>query len=50
MAVSADEARSLALGLPVLPVWLTAHEAVRAAPRVSRVWEALATGLRAVCK
>lgn len=40
----------LELGLPVLPVWLTAHEAVRAAPRVNRVWEALAKGLRAVCR
>ncbi len=38
----------LELPLPVLPVWLTAHEAVRQAPRVSRVWDALAKGLRAV--
>lgn len=27
--------------LPRLPVWLTAHEAVRRVPRVARVWEAL---------
>lgn len=26
---------------PPLPVWLTAHEAVRRVPRVARVWEAL---------
>ena len=31
--------------LPTLPVWLTAHQAVRHTPRVSRVWEALAEGL-----
>jgi DNA-binding transcriptional LysR family regulator len=38
----------LELALPVLPVWLTAHEAVRQAPRVKRVWDALAKGLRAI--
>jgi DNA-binding transcriptional LysR family regulator len=32
--------------LPVLPVWLTAHPAQRHAPRVARVWNALAEGLR----
>ncbi len=31
--------------LPSLPVWLTAHQAVRHTPRVARVWEALAEGL-----
>jgi DNA-binding transcriptional LysR family regulator len=31
--------------LPVLPVWLTAHPAVRHTPRVARVWDALAAGL-----
>jgi DNA-binding transcriptional LysR family regulator len=36
----------LELGLPRLPLWLTAHEAVRHAPRVARVWERLAQGLR----
>jgi DNA-binding transcriptional LysR family regulator len=36
----------LELGLPRLPLWLTAHEAVRQTPRVERVWERLATGLR----
>ncbi len=34
--------------LPQLPVWLTAHEALRRVPRVARVWEALATGLSAL--
>jgi DNA-binding transcriptional LysR family regulator len=32
--------------LPVLPVWLTAHPAQRHAPRVARVWDALAAGLQ----
>lgn len=31
--------------LPSLPVWLTAHESLRRAPRVARVWDALARGL-----
>jgi len=38
----------LGLDLPKLPVWLTAHEAVRHAPRVARVWELLAEELREV--
>lgn len=33
------------LALPGLPVWLTAHEAMRRTPRISRVWDALAAGL-----
>lgn len=36
------------LSLPRLPVWLTAHEAVRRVPRVARVWDALATALCAL--
>jgi hypothetical protein len=36
----------LELGLPRLPLWLTAHEAVRHTPRVRRVWDRLARGLR----
>lgn len=36
----------IGLELPALPVWLTAHEAVRRTPRVSRVWELLDRGLR----
>ena len=31
--------------LPGLPVWLTAHPAVRNMPRVARVWDALSEGL-----
>ena len=37
---------ALDLGLPRLPLWLTAHEAVRHTPRVRRVWDRLARGLR----
>lgn len=33
------------MDLPALPVWLTAHEAMRKVPRIARVWEALADGL-----
>lgn len=33
------------LAIPSLPVWLTAHERLRRTPRVSAVWDALATGL-----
>lgn len=36
-----------ALALPVLPVWLTAHEEVRRVPRVARVWEALVAAFSA---
>ncbi len=32
--------------IPPLPVWLTAHEAMRQTPRIRRVWELLAEGLR----
>ena len=35
------------LALPVLPVWLTAHQALRASRRLQVVFEALAEGLRA---
>lgn len=31
--------------LPVLPVWLTAHETMRHTPRIRRVWDMLAEGL-----
>jgi DNA-binding transcriptional LysR family regulator len=34
------------LALPSLPVWLTAHEAMRRTPRIARVWDALAEGLK----
>jgi DNA-binding transcriptional LysR family regulator len=33
------------LPLPVLPVWLTAHEAMRRTPRIRRVWEMLEADL-----
>lgn len=36
----------LGLPLPTLPIWLTAHEAMRQTPRIRRVWELLADGLR----
>jgi DNA-binding transcriptional LysR family regulator len=32
--------------LPTLPIWLTAHEAMRQTPRIRRVWNYLADGLR----
>ncbi len=32
--------------LPVLPIWLTAHEAMRHTPRIRRVWDLLAEGLK----
>jgi len=35
--------------LPRLPVWLTAHEAVRRSPRVDAVWNLLADRLRSAC-
>jgi DNA-binding transcriptional LysR family regulator len=35
----------LGLPLPTLPVWLTAHEAMRETPRLRRVWRALQEGL-----
>jgi len=42
------DVRELDLGfpLPTLPVWLTAHEAMRQTPRIRRVWDLLAKGLR----
>ncbi|WP_306456514.1 LysR family transcriptional regulator [Flavimaricola marinus] len=39
---------SLDYPLPLLPVWLTAHEAMRQSPRIRRVWDLLADGLRKV--
>ena len=35
--------------LPRLEVWLTAHEAIRRAPRVDAVWRLLAKRLAQVC-
>lgn len=34
------------IAIPALPVWLAAHQAMRQTPRVRRVWDLLATGLR----
>lgn len=34
--------------IPQLPIWLTAHEAMRHTPRVRRVWDMLADGMKAV--
>ena len=36
----------LGIPLPVLPIWLTAHEAMRQTPRIRRVWQILEEGLR----
>jgi len=35
----------LGIALPTLPVWLTAHEAMRRTPRIRRVWDMLAESL-----
>ncbi len=37
----------LGIGIAPLPVWLTAHRAMRRTPRIRRVWDLLAEGLRA---
>lgn len=34
------------MDLPVLPIWLTAHAAMRQTPRIRRVWDLLAEGLK----
>ena len=34
------------LPIPCLPIWLTAHEAMRQTPRLRRVWDMLAEGLK----
>ena len=36
----------LDLDLPVLPVWLATHQALRHSPRIACVWDALVDGLR----
>ena len=36
----------MGIPLPTLPIWLTAHEAMRQTPRIRRVWDLLAEGLR----
>lgn len=35
----------LGVSLPVLPVWLTAHQAMRRTPRIRRIWDLLAEAL-----
>lgn len=32
--------------IPSLPIWLTAHEAMRQTPRIRRVWDALESGIK----
>lgn len=34
------------INIPPLPVWLAAHQAMRQTPRIRRVWDLLATGLK----
>lgn len=36
----------MGIEMPRLPIWLTAHEAMRQTPRIRRVWELLEQGLR----
>ncbi len=38
----------ISLDLPILPMWLASHEAMRRTPRIRRVWDILADALRAV--
>ncbi|GAA6188485.1 LysR family transcriptional regulator [Litorivita sp. NS0012-18] len=35
----------LGFAIPPLPLWLAAHQAMRATPRIARVWKLLAAGL-----
>ncbi|PRY79474.1 DNA-binding transcriptional LysR family regulator [Yoonia maritima] len=42
----AVERVKLGFPLPSLPIWLTAHEAMRQTPRIRRVWDMLEDGLR----
>lgn len=37
---------NLGFEIPPLPVWLTAHQAMRQTPRIRRVWDLLAEGLK----
>lgn len=41
------EELDLGITIPGLEVWLAAHEAMRSTPRVRRVWDLLAAGLKA---
>ena len=42
------EVIDVGLQIPPLPIWLTAHEAMRRTPRVRRVWDLLAEGMKMV--
>jgi DNA-binding transcriptional LysR family regulator len=42
----AVERIDLGFPMPKLPIWLTAHAAMRQTPRIRRVWELLESGLR----
>jgi DNA-binding transcriptional LysR family regulator len=42
------EQLDLDIDLPALPIWLTAHQAMRQTPRLRRVWDLLAEGLSRV--
>ncbi|NNK68665.1 MAG: LysR family transcriptional regulator [Rhodobacteraceae bacterium] len=39
---------NLGIPIPVVPVWLTAHEAMRRTPRIRRVWDRLSEALTAL--
>jgi DNA-binding transcriptional LysR family regulator len=41
---------TLDLNLPLLPVWLTAHETVLLQPRVRRIWDILSEGFSELCE
>ena len=40
------ERLNLGFEIPQLPMWLTAHEAIRQTPRIRRVWDLLLVGLK----
>lgn len=40
------ERLDLGFEIPPLPMWLTAHEAIRQTPRIKRVWDLLVIGLK----
>lgn len=48
IAMADPEVIEIDLGFPIppLPIWLTAHEAMRQTPRIRRVWDLLVAGLK----
>lgn len=40
----------MALGIPPLPVWITAHEKMRRTPRIQRAWDLLVRELPPLCR